>query len=1070
MLALHTFSTDITSYSHGAQLEWPLVTVPDFHIRGMAARQQMKADAIGLLPLVTLGNRERWETYASENYGWIHEAKKWEMERQAKPHATTRHLRGAWLDSPKKWEALYNDQYFAEDRKLTEGQISERIFKITPDGKEVVDNGSGPFTPIWMTSPAPPTVSNINFNLLSHQYIWQEIEIAIESRHAVISKVLNVAKHQESITSAELAPIDPVSAIYYPIFDSYSDDRALVGLLASEIKWTHLFEGALPTTASGLICVIENACGQSFSFRVDGPKATYLGPGDLHDPLFNDMVVSRSISYLADLNEDFAGTKLNFQPCPFALHIYPSAAMQDSYETNGPIIFASAVLGLFFISAGIFFMYDNIASRVARDDRSVVVLERLFQGGEIKASITDRIMTTISKARPGQDYTPSVAPAHFKATIQALPGFRNDSKTDDENISEATVLFADIYGLDAWSAGKESKERSNLLQIVHRTFNLVAKRYGVAHVEMSGDCFVAIKGSRDVQDDHAVILSCFACDCRKKLNEKFKGLDAKGLAIRFGMHSGHVQTGGMFEHTSRYQLLGDTIDTTYQMLKSSRAGKIHVSVETAELLNLAGRGDWLAPRSDLVLVKDKGEMSTFWIKPKACLASCEPPDLLSGSDASTVASEASFDDVTAWENLNLSEFQSHDTKFHAVVDRTVDLFLPYLKKIQAKRNALKAVSDNTYQGQNDELPMGDPIMEEAREVVRMPAFDHRIASAMTNYDYVDLSEEVESQLRLYVSSIVSTYRDNEFHNVEHAAHVTLTMDKLIKKLSSPEKQDVYIDFGGKPRSTESIAYDLDGRTFGIASDPVTQFALLFSSLVHDVDHLGVSNQQLIKEESPIASLYKNQSVAEQNSVDIAWWLLMTPNFADLRTAIYGNAAEMQRFRQILVNCVIATDIMDRDMKIHRDKAWKKIFGKGDSPPRDMSVNDRRELQATMVLEHLMQAADHIHTMENFSTYLKWSQRLFDEMYHSYHAGRAEKDPISWWYVGELAFFDKFVIPLATRLKESGAFGSSGDEYLIHALENRKLWATKGKVIVHEMTERYSRKIVSSQEDTVTFSS
>ena len=70
-----------------------------------------------------------------------------------------------------------------------------------------------------------------------------------------------------------------------------------------------------------------------------------------------------------------------------------------------------------------------------------------------------------------------------------------------------------------------------------------------------------------------------------------------------------------------------------------------------------------------------------------------------------------------------------------------------------------------------------------------------------------------------------------------------------------------------------MASKLHDHTYGITSDPLTQFACVFSALIHDVDHSGVPNSQLIKENSRVAAFYKNKSVAEQNSVDLAWDLL-----------------------------------------------------------------------------------------------------------------------------------------------------------------------------------------------------
>ena len=68
--------------------------------------------------------------------------------------------------------------------------------------------------------------------------------------------------------------------------------------------------------------------------------------------------------------------------------------------------------------------------------------------------------------------------------------------------------------------------------------------------------------------------------------------------------------------------------------------------------------------------------------------------------------------------------------------------------------------------------------------------------------------------------------------------------------------------------------DGDYYTTNIVSDPLAQFAIVFSALIHDVDHTGVPNGQLIKEEAHVATVYNNKSVAEQNSLDLAFELLM----------------------------------------------------------------------------------------------------------------------------------------------------------------------------------------------------
>jgi hypothetical protein len=95
-------------------------------------------------------------------------------------------------------------------------------------------------------------------------------------------------------------------------------------------------------------------------------------------------------------------------------------------------------------------------------------------------------------------------------------------------------------------------------------------------------------------------------------------------------------------------------------------------------------------------------------------------------------------------------------------------------------------------------------------------------------------------------------------------------------------------------SEESLHSTLHDFSFGINSDPLTQFACVFAALIHDLDHQGVPNNQLVQEGTALAARYQNRSVAEQNSVDIAWSVFMRSEFAHLREAVCSNVDEMKR--------------------------------------------------------------------------------------------------------------------------------------------------------------------------------
>jgi hypothetical protein len=64
----------------------------------------------------------------------------------------------------------------------------------------------------------------------------------------------------------------------------------------------------------------------------------------------------------------------------------------------------------------------------------------------------------------------------------------------------------------------------------------------------------------------------------------------------------------------------------------------------------------------------------------------------------------------------------------------------------------------------------------------------------------------------------------------------------------------------------------------------------------------------------------------------------------------------------------------------------------------------------------------------------------------------DKDPTTFWYMGEIGFFDFYIIPLAKKLRDCGVFGVSCDEYLSYALLNKAEWEKNGMQVVEELRE------------------
>jgi len=527
------------------------------------------------------------------------------------------------------------------------------------------------------------------------------------------------------------------------------------------------------------------------------------------------------------------------------------------------------------------------------------------------------------------------------------------------------------------------------------------------------------------------------------------GPDTSELSIRVGLHSGPVTAGVLRGDRARFQLFGDTMNVASRMEHTSEKGRIQISKTTADLITRDGKGKWIRPRNELVTVKGKGDLQTYWLEIKSGQFSVRDG---SNEDSST-SQLTKEDELFAISRESISSSNT-STKLASKLDRlinwNVEILGNLIKQIMARRKENGASISAEDFDAKVELTRGGTVLDEVKEIIALPDFDDNIAPSILDYEAIQLSDIVVSQLRDYIHSIAMLHKNNPFHNFEHASHVVMSAVKLLGRIVAPS--DIEYDIERK-----RLASTLHRHTYGITSDPLTQFSCCFGALIHDVDHPGVPNAQLIKEDPALANLYRQKSVAEQNSIDIAWRLFMEDRFTQLRTAICGTQVELQRFRQLVVNSVMATDVMDKELKNLRNVRWDRAFAPSSTKPESpeaaaAAARDNVNRKATIVIEHLIQASDVAHTMQHWHVYRKWNAKLFTEMTLAYREGRADTDPATFWYDGELGFLDFYIIPLAKKLKECGVFGVCSDEYLTYAMENRHEWAEKGREVVAELVE------------------
>lgn len=468
------------------------------------------------------------------------------------------------------------------------------------------------------------------------------------------------------------------------------------------------------------------------------------------------------------------------------------------------------------------------------------------------------------------------------------------------------------------------------------------------------------------------------------------------------------------------------------------AGRIQVSNATAYYLRAHNKHHWLKSRDDSVAAKGKGVLETYWLLPIE--AKNSPATSCSDSGrGSTIG-------------VNMGDVSRRDRLINWMVHVMAEHIREIVARNQANRVQYEEPKNVTF------TPAPDSIcLDETVDMIKLPKFDARADSraARTDNTEIRLPPIVEEQLRICVTTIADTYRSNPFHNFEHACHVTMCVDKFLKRIIAPD-----VDPTMDQNRLASILHDY---THGINSDPLASFAIIFSALVHDADHRGVSNAQLCKEDEGLAEYYKGKSCAEQNSLDLTWDIFMSDNCKDLRAFVFANKKELARFRQVVVNVVLATDIFDKELNDLRKSRWNRAF----SSDLSEDNNDFRDLRATIVIEHIIQASDVCHAMQHWHIYRKWNERLFMEMQEAYKQGRMAKDPATFWFYGELGFFDNYIIPLAKKLKECNVFGVSSDECLNYAMQNRAEWLDRGKLIVEQLVEKTRHRVNSRRSDSET---
>ena len=244
------------------------------------------------------------------------------------------------------------------------------------------------------------------------------------------------------------------SYILTPVFDSYEDDAKIVAAYMLRVPWEEYFLDLLPEGREGFQVVLNDSCGTSVTFALDGPEATQVGYGDLHEG-YDDLGIGWV--YLDSFRTMIPAT--TFDPstkepneCVYTLFVYPTDTFRDLYTSDDPLHYAIAVSLIFVFTAIVFLAYDWTVARRQNKVLRTATRTQAIVASLFPENVQERIL---QEAESGKDQ--NVTRFRTNRTKYQLQNFLNvaeDEPVDSGKMSlksrpiadlfpEATVIFAE---------------------------------------------------------------------------------------------------------------------------------------------------------------------------------------------------------------------------------------------------------------------------------------------------------------------------------------------------------------------------------------------------------------------------------------------------------------------------------------------------------------------------------------------------------------------------------------------------------------------------------------------------
>lgn len=407
--AVATLSSTITSYTRHQQRHHhssnnsshpSFVVLPDFEILGSHLRTQSGSHVVHYMPVIREEDRPAWEEYAMEQRTHIDESfelDEFYRSRQDEEFGIDQESRRHLQQQEQSQEELLTT--ILEDGTGYHPKIW-RSGAVKPAGDE--PEGGGPYAPMWQRSPVNKQKQGpLNQNFANTKVLRNGLlTTIIDEKKAILSEAAVPTPKVQERRSANLRLSQyrqhvqylvnaPSTFVAYPVFDSFSNDRTVVGILATSVYWNILFSRLLPSNTKGIICVVESpSFNQTFTIRIDGQESTFLGMGDHHDPRYDEFEVVAPVNeylkhHAMPQNRAYATVSLS-DKTQYTLRVFPSKEAEDPFLSNQPIAFTVVVIVCALFASFLFLAFSYVVER-----RQTMMMEKVIENNK-KAARAER--------------------------------------------------------------------------------------------------------------------------------------------------------------------------------------------------------------------------------------------------------------------------------------------------------------------------------------------------------------------------------------------------------------------------------------------------------------------------------------------------------------------------------------------------------------------------------------------------------------------------------------------------------------------------------------------------------